>query len=57
MVKSDAELVSRLMGMAPEARAELLKLLADPSTASVEETEQAILDRLAESARGPQKQD
>ena len=55
MVVSDMDLVSRLMAMPPEARRELLRLLEDPLARSFEETEQAILARLAESARGAPK--
>lgn len=52
MVMSDMDLVSRLRSMTPEAREELLRLMSDPTQMSFEETEQAILERLAESARG-----
>ncbi len=56
MVVTDTDLVSKLMALPVEAREELLGLLEDPEVPSAAETEEAILEKLAETARhsGPQ---
>lgn len=51
MVVSDTDLVSKLMAMPSEARKELLRFLEDPGAPSSAETEEAILEKLAETAR------
>jgi hypothetical protein len=51
MVVTDIDLVSKLMALPAEAREELLGLLEDPEVPSAAETEEAILERLAETAR------
>ena len=52
MILTDIDLVSKLMELPPEAREELLGLLEDPDAPSSAETEEAILERLAATARG-----